>query len=177
VGTKRVLFIVAVISVWLFVTGESSCSSTSGNAGSAVSSSSPRASATPQQSVFQVGQAVKVGNSMIFTVTAVQSSAGTDFEKPQKGQFLVVNVSLQNISSKSQTVSSILSFELRDGSGQSYNETILSTAPKPPDGEIAPNDKLAGGLTFDVPKPQSFKLYFKNDVFGSGAVVVDLGSH
>ena len=173
---NQVLLGLAVVGLWIAVTGES-CSSAD-NSGTAVGSASTSSSAAAsQQTVFQVGQTVKVGNVLLFTVTGVQSSEGTDFEKPGNGQYLIVKVSFQNVSSKSQRVSSMLSFDLRDGSGQSYNETFLTSAPKPPDGEIAPNDKLAGGLTYDVPMHQSFKLYFKNDVFSGGAVVVDLGAH
>lgn len=173
---KQVGLGLAAAVVWIAITAES-CSS-SGNIGTAVGSPVASPSATSsQQALFQVGQTVKVGNTLLFTVTGVQSSGGTEFETPQNGQYLIVDVAFQNVSSQSQSVSSILSFELRDGTGQSYNETILTSAPKPPDGDIAPNDKLAGGLTYDVPKGQTFKLYFKNDVFASGAVVVDLGSH
>jgi hypothetical protein len=115
----------------------------------------------------------------MYTVTQVKApfDSGNEFETPQNGQYLVAYVTLENKTSKSITVSSVISFELRDDTGQSYNETILSAAPKPPDGEIAPGDKLAGGLSYDVPKGKDFKLYFKNDVFASGQVIVDLGQH
>ncbi len=154
------------------------------NSGTKVSSagSSPSAQATKALAAptnFKVGDQIKVGDTIMLTVTQVQApvDAGNEFINPKNGQFMTVMVSLQNVSTKPQLVSSLINFELRDDSGQSYTETLLPNAPKPPDGSIAPNDKLAGGLTYDVPKGKSFKLYFKNNAFSSGQVIIDLGQH
>jgi Domain of unknown function (DUF4352) len=173
----RALLGVAAAIVTPILVGADSCSSAS-NEGSTASSSASGSGTAAAASTFKVGNRIKVGtDNYFFTVTGVQSSAGTDFEKPSKGQYLIVNVSFDNQSGKSQTVSSIASFELRDDAGQSYSETIFTDAPKPPDGEIATNDKLAGALTFDVPTGLAYRLYFKNDLFASGQIVVDLGAH
>ena len=167
-----VLGLAAVVAPMLV--GSSSCGS---NTGTVVSSGTSTGGRAASQTA-KVGDRIKIGDkNFFFTVTGVQTSAGTDFEKPSKGQYLIVSVTFDNQSGAVENVSSAISFELRDGTGQSYTETILTTAPKPPDGEIANNDKLAGGLTYDVPKGQTFRLYYKNDVFASGAVVVDLGQH
>lgn len=151
------------------------------NSGTLVSSS-PGTGATKApaaQTTFKVGDQIKVGNTMLLTVTGVQApvDSGNQFITPKNGQFMTVMVSLQNVSNQPQNVSSAISFELRDDTGQSYNETFLPDAPKPPDGSIAPNDKLAGGLTYDVPRGKNFKLYYKNNVFNGGQVIIDLGQH
>ena len=117
-----------------------------------------------------------LGDSLLFKVDSVASSAGTDFEKPAKGQFLIVHVTVTNNGKSPVNVSSALSFELRDDAGESYPETFLTTAPKPPDGTIVAGDKLAGGLTYDVPKGKTFKLYYKNDMFSDGQVIESLGA-
>lgn len=152
------------------------------NSGTKVSSGSPatqpsKAPAAP--TTFKVGDQIKVGNAILLTVSGVQAPVdpGNQYITAKNGQFMTVAVSIQNVSSQPQSVSSAVSFELRDDTGQSYNETFLPNAPKPPDGSIAPNDKLAGGLTYDVPKGKTFKLYFKNNIFGGGQVVIDLGQH
>jgi len=145
----------------------------------AASSAAPAAAAKPSgPSTFKVGDVIKDGDLQV-TVTKVDAPFKTtnEFEKPEKGQFLVASVSMENTGSKPATVSSMLSFELRDSDGQSYNETIVSNAPKPPDGTIAPGDKLAGGLTFDVPTGKSYRLYFKDSLFSSGQAIIDLGAH
>jgi hypothetical protein len=170
-----------VLLVLLAVPTVAADSSSCGGSGNASTQVSPGSSSAAQQapSTYKVGDLIKVGDGLMYSVTGVQApfDSGNQFETPAKGQFMVVTVSLENKTSKTISVSSLISWELRDDSGQSYNETILSAAPKPPDGEIAPGDKLAGGLSYDVPKGKNFKLYFKNDIFSGGQVIVDLGQH
>jgi Domain of unknown function (DUF4352) len=175
---RRVLVIGLVTAV-----GLAAACGTDSNTGKVVQAASPppaqSAKAPAAPSSFKVGDLIKVGNTMLLTVTQVQApvDSGNEFITPQKGQFMTVMVSMQNVSGKDQTVSSMVSFDLRDQSGQAYSETILPNAPKPPDGSVAPNDKLAGGLTYDVPRGTDFKLYYKNDLFSAGQVIVDLGQH
>jgi hypothetical protein len=145
-----------------------------GSSGEKVTST-PSAAAKVQS--FNVGDTIKVGDNLLFKVDSVDSSAGDQFQTPTKGQYLIVHVTMTNNGKSSVNVSSAISFELRDDTGESFTETILTTAPKPPDGTIAAGDKLAGGLTYDVPKGKTFKLYYKNDVFSGGQVIVNLGAH
>jgi len=142
------------------------------------SSAAPAAAPKPSgPTTFKVGDVIKDGDLQV-TVTKVQApfQSTNEFEKPANGQYLVASVSMENTGAKPATVSSMLSFELRDTDGQTYNETIVSSAPKPPDGTIAPGDKLAGGLTFDVPTGKAYRLYFKDNVFSSGQAIIDLGT-
>lgn len=142
-------------------------------------SAASQASAKPSgPTTFKVGDVIKAGDLQL-TVTKVDApfNSSNQFIKPKNGQFLVVSVSMQNTGTKSTNVSSMLSFELRDDAGQSYTETIVPDAPKPPDGEIAAGDKLAGALSFDVPKGKSYRLYFKNSLFTNGQAIIDLGAH
>lgn len=174
--------VIAAIGLTYALVAVSACGSDE-NSGTKVSSTfSPAAQASKQPkgpTSFRVGDQIKVGNSMLLTATGVQApvDSGNEFITPKNGQFMTVMVSMQNVSGQPQQVSSIVSFELRDDTGQSYTETFLPDAPKPPDGSIAPNDKLAGGLTYDVPKGKNFKLYYKNNVFSGGQVIIDLGQH
>jgi hypothetical protein len=50
---------------------------------------------------------------------------------------------LKNASKDEQNVSSLLSFEIKDGTGQKYTETILSYL-TPPDGKIEVGGLLKG---------------------------------
>jgi len=174
---------IAFIALIVVIAVASTMSKGTGTAGTKVDN--PPAAATQNNApattsgvkTFNVGDTIKVGDNMLFKVDSVESSAGAQFETPTKGQFLIAHVTMTNNGASAVNVSSMLSFELRDDAGESYNETILTTAPKPPDGSIAANDKLAGGLTYDVPKGKTFKMYYKNDVFSGGQVIVNLGAH
>ncbi len=109
-------------------------SASNSNSGTKVSSgggsTGTSQSATPSK--FAVGDTIKVGDNMLFSVTGVKDNvaSGNQFETPKNGQFLVVNVSLQNKGTQPSTISSLVSFELRDENGQSYTETILNFGPE-----------------------------------------------
>ena len=97
---------------------------------SAAGSTGSSQAATP--STFAIGDTIKVGDNMLFTVTGVKDNvaSGNEFETAKNGQFLVAAVSLQNKGTKASTISSLVSFELRDDTGQSYTETVISSAPR-----------------------------------------------
>jgi hypothetical protein len=68
-----------------------------------------------------VGEPVRIGNTWVVTVNSALLSGGNATFSPRTGNsFLVVDVTLQNLSSQAQTVSSLLQFTLKDASGQEY---------------------------------------------------------
>lgn len=163
---SAVVLALAVITVIIVI-----ASGGTKNSGQKDTGGSP--SGSPQ--TFAVGDAIRVGGDLVLRVTGVTSSPGNEVEHPQHGQFLIVAVSFENQSSQPVAISSALSFDLRDSSGQGFTETIFTAAPKPPDGEIAPHDKLAGALAYDVSHGH-YTLHFKNDLLATGQVIVDLGN-
>jgi hypothetical protein len=145
----------------------------------------PTANGSPT-TFLAVGQAVDLGENIMYSVTSVQApwSSGNNSEVAKHGQYLAVAVLFQNNSSRDFHISSLISFRMRDGNGQTYGEELVSTAPNTPDALVPAGSKLTGTLIYDVPKGQRFKLYFTNDIFqpqGSferGPVIaVDLGTH
>ncbi len=87
---------------------------------------------------------------------------------------MIVDVTIKNSSSTEQTVSSLISFTLKDGTGQKYTETILSST-TPPDGKIEAGGVLRGQIAYEVPKAQHDYIFgFEPDVFGSGQYLWDL---
>lgn len=124
---------------------------------------------------FKVGDQVKVGNTYVVTVNSVKTSKGDDISQPKSGNtFLIVDVSIKNVSSKEQDLSSLLQFTLKDSSGQKYDETILSGATAP-DGKLAAGDVVKGQIPYEVPAAQhSFTLAFEADIISSGQTIWDL---
>lgn len=127
---------------------------------------------------FKVGDIIKVGDQTV-TVNSVKAQApsGNPYITPGTGnQYVLVSVTFTNNGSAAAPVSSAVSFSLHDSTGQAYQETILPDQPQPPDGSVSPADKLTGTLVYAAPKGQALSLYFKNDLFSAGEVIIDLGT-
>jgi uncharacterized protein DUF4352 len=145
----------------------------SANSGSTTSGSSSTTSASTQH--FKVGQQVKVGSTWVITVNSVKTSQGDDVFQPKSGNtFLIVDLTAKNVSSTEQTLSSILSFTLKDSTGQKYDETIVTGATAP-DGKVAAGDQVRGQLAYEVPASmKAFTFAFEADILSSGQTIWDL---
>lgn len=123
---------------------------------------------------FMVGQIVKDGDWQI-TITSVKTSQGQDFDTPKAGRiFLLIDVTLQNISNATQPVSSLAMFTLRDSAGQEYTETILSSGSAAPNGQADAGQQIKGTLPYEVPITQhQFLLAFIGH-YGEQQVLFDV---
>ncbi|GER82472.1 MAG: DUF4352 domain-containing protein [Thermogemmatispora sp.] len=178
---KRVLSLVigaAIIIMALLACGES----TSSNTGTAVtpaastSTSKSNGATAPATQHFKVGQVVKVGNTWQVTVLGVKTSSGDEFNQPKAGDtFLLIDVSLKNLSSSEQSVSSVMNFTLRDSSGQQMDFTIVTSAPKTPDGKVEAGGQIRGTLAYEVPLSEHhYTLAFVSDLLESGQTIWDI---
>lgn len=158
----KIVFAVAILALALLACGESG--NATSNTGSAVT---PQASSTTSAApkAFKVGDLVKLDNWQV-KVNSVKTSTGGQFTSPKTGNiYLEVSVTLQNLSSETQDVSSLISFKLADSTGQSYTETVVEGAPNTPDGKVTANGKITGTLAYEVPKTmKSFSLSFTPDL-------------
>jgi Domain of unknown function (DUF4352) len=99
-----------------------------------------------------IGKPVQVGDRWMVTVNSVKTHAGEKFSHPKGGySFLVVDVTLKNISSGTHNASSVLMFTLKDQAGQRYTETMTGFAKASPDGKVKSGDLLRGELVYAVP--------------------------
>jgi hypothetical protein len=124
---------------------------------------------------FKVGDVVKVGDWQV-TVNSVKTSNGSEFIKPTKGQFLLLDVSVVNTSSTEQDISSLLNFKLMDSTGISYTETITGdNTPNPPDGKVEAGAPSRGTFTYDVPTSmKAYTFLFEPDITATGESIWDI---
>lgn len=162
------LFALLLIVTALLACGESN------NTGTATSNSS-KTDTKPAQH-FKVGETVKVGDTWQAIVNGAKTDDGGQYSALKSGDtYLVVDVSLTNLSNKEQNVSSILNFTLQDSTGQKYNETIDANAGASLDGKVSAGSPLRGSLAFEVPASiHQFVLNFAPDFVGSGQTTWDL---
>lgn len=117
-----------------------------------------------------------IGDSVDFdgitlTLNEARIESGGELDKPQKVQFIVVNLTAENNKDKEQTMSSILNVELKDADGYSYTTTILTEGIQAQfDGTIEPGGTLKGEIPFDVSKSDTYELHFSNP-FKSGKAI------
>jgi hypothetical protein len=144
----------------------------SANSGSTTSGGT---SASGSSKHFKVGDQVKVGNTYIVTVNSVKTSQGDEVIQPKSGNtFMIIDVTLKNVSNKEQDVSSLLMFTLKDSTGQQYDETVVDGATSP-DGKLEAGDVLRGQIAYEVPKSQhTFTFGFEADITSSGQTIWDL---
>jgi Domain of unknown function (DUF4352) len=85
-----------------------------------------------------------------------------------------VDVSIKNVSSKEQNISSLLQFTLKDATGQKYDQTFISGATSP-DGKVEAGDVIRGQIPYETPKAQhTYTFAFEADIISSGQTIWDL---
>ena len=109
-----------------------------------------------------IGKPVQVGDTWVVTVNSVKTNAGSEFSQPKNGNtYVVVDITLKNISSSNQTVSSLMMFSMKDQTGQGYTQTITDFAKQSPDGAVSSGSMLRGEIVYEVPSSvNTFTLSF-----------------
>lgn len=173
--SKRLRAVLAALAV--VVAAGAVVASGSDNKASKVDSSG---STTPgdSASTYKVGDEVKLGD---WTVKAWgvnnPQAAPNQFSQPTAGtKWVGVDTEVKNLSSKPETVSSVLCFDVTDSANRKYNVNITSgVAPAAPDGEVAPNGALRGIAVFEIPADAAgLKLNFKCDLLSTGTATIQL---
>lgn len=128
--------------------------------------------------IFNVGDTVELEKFKI-TVNKVYEVKGNDFAKPAEGNmFLAVDCTVENISDKPQSISSIMMFKVVDQDGRKCEYSLLGQAAAKAgqlDGEIASGRKLTGVYVVEVPKDKTgLELVFDSSLLSTGQVIVKL---
>ena len=125
---------------------------------------------------FKVGDTVTVGSTWKAVVNSVKTDDGGQYSALKPGNtYLVVDISLTNLSDKEQNVSSALNFTLQDSTGQKYTESIDPNAGATLDGKVSVGSPLRGVIAYEVPSStKSFVLNFVPDITGTGQTTWDL---
>jgi Domain of unknown function (DUF4352) len=106
----------------------------------------------------------------------VKTADGGQFSTLKSGNvYFIADISVTNLSSQEQTVSSIVQFTLQDTTGQKYDETIDSDAGATLDGKVEAGQPLKGVIVWEVPSSvKQFNLHFISDLVSSGQTTWDL---
>jgi uncharacterized protein (UPF0333 family) len=149
------------------------CGSSTDNVGQATTAPTE----APATQHFHVGDHVRIGKSWNVTVNSIKRSNGQTFITPKAGKtYIVVTLTVNNISEKEQTISSLLNFSLKGAdSGKKYEQALAGSDNATLDGKIEAGGKMQGDLTYEVDSTEkAFILAFENEVFSSGQTLWDL---
>lgn len=127
-----------------------------------------------QQQQYSIGEQVAIGD-MALTVNEVTYPSGDEFTQPDEGnKFVVVDLTLENMGSEAEQVSSMMQMSLKDDTGQTYDIDLMASMASggsTPEGEISPGEKLRGQVGFQVPEDATgLAFVFDASVFGHGKV-------
>lgn len=177
VSRKRLITLIGVLFlVPLFIAACGGTGSDTGGTSNTAPTATSAPAATPLPGHHGVGEQVAVGNTFKVTINSVKTSKGGSFSTPGAGNiYVVVDVTVMNVSSTKQPVSSLLSFTFKDTAGKEYDESIAPDVGTPPDGDVEANNQLKGQLVYEVPTDQKqFNLTFISDLLGTDMAVWDL---
>lgn len=126
----------------------------------------------PQPTTFKVGETATDGTTWNVTVNSVKMATSGAYASAANGNiYLTVDVTMENISSTPQFVSSEGSFTLKDTTGQVYTEAVNGIG-VPPNGTIQPGTKLRGQISYEIPKSlHDFTFQFQGNVFNGSAAI------
>ncbi|MDR3547744.1 MAG: DUF4352 domain-containing protein [Candidatus Pacebacteria bacterium] len=173
---KRWWFWVIVVIV-LFIIIAASGNSTPQKVGDTSSSTPATSSSQPQ--AFNVGDQVKIGDS-ILTVNKVSVTQGGEFLKPDAGdEFVNLNITIQNTSNTSQYVTTLGQMFIKDSGGNSYQVTTTDVTEQnisnDLDGQVIADSKRTGWVGFEVPaEDKGLQFQYQASEFGGNTVTVDL---
>lgn len=123
----------------------------------------PVATPTPapkQPEIFAIGDSVKF-NDMVITLNGVRTSSGSDFEKPEKGKYVILDLTIENKGTESATISTMMNMSLYDADSYKYNVALFTDLKGSLDGEIAAGRKIRGEVAFDVPDSAYYEFAYE----------------
>jgi hypothetical protein len=131
------------------------------------------------QTTYEINEIIEI-NDLVMVVLGWDSPEGDSFNTPDEGnKFVLVDVVFVNRGDDPMNLSSLLQMELKDDTGQSYDQDLGATMAadvSSPDGLILPGERIRGKIGFQVPAIISGLVFvFDADVIGAGKVLVNLG--
>lgn len=150
-----------ILAFCILLLGVLACGSSNTGVAVPTAADSSATSAPPQQQTFAVGDLVQVQDH-----TIMLNSATIDSTSLMKASF-----SLENKGTETLTVSSLLSFEVKDNEGSKLEQDYMSCGRSSFDGSVLPGDKLKGDICWKTTAFPPFKIYYQASILSEGAIV------
>ena len=157
---KKICFGLALISVALFMTGCSETTSTNQD-GKKTKEFAINEVATVNNTKITINSVKKILKECSFEWDGECSS----YNEPDNDFFLVIDATIENMGSEELSVSSILSFDLKDTNGEKGGSAmLLDSVSSTLDGSIMSGDKIKGQIAFDVKDSEKYYFYYQDSL-------------
>lgn len=118
---------------------------------------------------YAVNEAVKLDDAVV-TVTKVEKSNGSDYNKPKDGmEFVIVTVSIKN-NGKNELSYNPYDYKMQNSKGQITDQTFttVNTSTQLNSGKLAENGEITGTIAFEQPKGDTaLVLKYKGNMFSN----------
>lgn len=128
----------------------------------------------------KIDKTVKVGD-VEYTISSIKFTKGGDlFGANEENIYLMIDMTVKNSTDEEQPLSSIMMFDLKDGSGKEYDISLIGSANLEEekiemiDGSVAAKAERRGGIVYEIPENTTGLTLTINDVLGSGSETIKL---
>ena len=130
------------------------------------------------QPEFVVGDTVQIGN-LELTLNSVRFDEGTEYFKPDEGEkWLVLDCTIKNIGEETESISSMLMFDLYDSDFYSKDTEIFAETKGSLDGELSLNRTMRGEIAFGVGSSETeWEFIFEPELFSYGQAIFKITSN
>ena len=113
-----------------------------------------------------VGDTIE-GDDFTIKLNSVRTDTeGTLGSGPDEEVYLIADFSITNLTDESESISSLLAFELQGSDGYQYDQAIFVDTKGSMDGDVPPQGLLRGEIAFDVPILDSYSISYQHSLFG-----------
>lgn len=125
---------------------------------------------TPTQStkVYSTNEIIEFTNGLSLQIIETRSDMGKEYFEPDEGnEYFYIMIQFINNSDESESISSIMQFELKDDNGIEIEMAIFADTVGSLDGTVLPGDKMTGEIAYELPIDfeEPLFLYFTPDFF------------
>ena len=128
---------------------------------------------TDTKKTYKKGDVIEL-KGMRLSVTDVQKSNGTEFEKPKSGmEFVIVTVKIEN-KGKDTIAYNPLYFKVKNSKGQINQQTFTTIDQDTTlnSGDLAKGGEVTGTIAFEEPKDdKDLQLQFQDDIFTKDSAI------
>ena len=148
----------------IVIVGIAGAGSNNNNTTTQTSSSSTTSTTQNEKTEYNQGEEAMLGKGAI-TVTKVEKSQGTQWDKPKSGkEFVIVYLTIENKGNSNLSYNPFY-FKMQNSQGQqeSMTFTTVDQDTSLQSGELIPGGKVSGTIAFEQPKGDSGLILIYND--------------